>query len=251
MLRQQSAIVAISQEIGHELEELGIPPDRILRIPNGVDTVRFEPAEPDRRAAARRMLGVAPEARVAAFVGVLDGRKNVGWLLDEWRQWRASGPCPQALLLLAGPAGGDANDPLRARVEAVAADPGSGVRWVGTVNRVEDVYAAVDLVILPSVAEGMPNVLLEAMASGLPIAAVDTSGSREIVEAEPPVGWLVRAGDAAALRRCFAALTRPEELHAMGLAARVRATQRYAMSVISERYEEAYSRLAGGAERSR
>ena len=245
LLQRQSGIVAISSEIAAELKDLGIRADRILRIPNGVDTNRFRPASRDERARARALLGIAPSTRVVLFVGILSQRKNVDWLLDQWGQWRAS-PERQgdSLLVLAGPASTEDAGRLEARVKRLTADAVAAVRWLGAVERVEQVYAAADLVVLPSVAEGMPNVLLEAMACGLPAAAADSSGCRDLLQGASPLGWLFAPGDSEALQACLGDLGAAERLVLMGAAARQRMETHFSIPAVAAQYVDAYRRLS-------
>ena len=246
LLRRQTGIVAISTEIATELDGLGIPGDRVLRIPNGVDTGRFRPASVEERARVRGSLGIPASTRVVLFVGMLSRRKNVDWLLDQWARWRASGAgSGDTLLLLAGPPSSEEGDKLEARVRGLTADPAAGVRWVGAVRRTEETYAAADLVILPSTAEGMPNVLLEAMACGLPSAAAESGGCRDLLQGHPSPGWLFAPGDGEALLECLANLGAAARLGEMGAAARRRAEAVYSIPVIAGQYEYAYRRLTG------
>jgi glycosyltransferase involved in cell wall biosynthesis len=177
---------------------------------------------------------------------MLSLRKGVDWLLDQWALWRASGDgLSDSLLLLAGPPSGEDAGKLQARVTRLTADPAAGVRWLGAVERVEEVYAAGDLLVLPSVAEGMSNVLQEAMSSGLPTAAAESSGCRDLLQGPPTLGWLFAPGDGAALRACLADLGAVERLRQMGVEARRRVETLFSIAAIAAQYEAAYRRLAG------
>jgi glycosyltransferase involved in cell wall biosynthesis len=241
LLRRQSAIIAISSEIRAELRELGVSSDRIRQIPNGVDTERFRPADEARRRSARSALRLEPDRPVALFVGILNARKNVHWLLDRWE---ARSDRTAVTLVLAGPASEDPNDSIRQRVERMSADEGSGVQWIGVQERVEDVYAAADLLILPSEAEGMPNVVLEAMAAGVPSLVTDGSGIRDLMGTVEQTMLPIRFGDADAFDEAITLLTKElPGLRAVGAAARRRAEEVFSLDSVALRYRDLYEEL--------
>lgn len=240
LLRRQSAIVAISSEIRAELLALGVAPHRVQSIPNGVDTRRFQPSSRESVAARRAELGISPDMPVVLFVGILNARKNVNWLLDRWLAWPGH---ERAQLLLAGPAPEGEMD-LRRRAERLTEERSSGVRWLGPVERIEALYPVADLLVLPSHAEGLPNVALEAMASGVPVALTDGSGARDVLGPSADGGFLVAHGDVQALEAVFNRLHQsPASLRAAGVAARRRMAQEFAIDRIAGRYVELYESL--------
>jgi glycosyltransferase involved in cell wall biosynthesis len=242
--------VAVSSEIREELLALGISPASIRHIPNGVDTGRFRPADAGRRARARRGLGLPTDGAVVAFVGVMNPRKNVGAILDGWERWRRS-RSGGATLVLAGPASGDPSDPLRRRLESLSATAESGVRWLGPLEEVTDVYAASDLFVLPSKGEGMANVVLEAMASGIPCAVAEGSGSRDLLGARDDAGWILEGPPEIALARVFDLLvSSPDRVSSMGETARRRAEAEFSFGSVASAYVALYRELAAEGRRS-
>jgi glycosyltransferase involved in cell wall biosynthesis len=245
LLRRQSAIIAISSEIHEELRDLGIAESIIRSIPNGVDTARFQPAGDEQRRSAKEHLGISGDEPVALFVGILNRRKNVHWLLNRWQARREMG---RGTLLLVGPASEDRTDSIRQRVERLNVDPASGVRWMGVRERVEEVYAAADLLILPSEAEGMPNVVLEAMAAGVPSLVADGSGMRDLLGAENRTGIRVPFGDADRFDASLATLLEhPERLRSLGRQARERAVEVFSIDSVATKYRSLYAELLRGA----
>ena len=149
-----------------------VPADRAVIIPNGVEPDRL--SLPDRQA-ARRELGIGPDAPVALMVGRLCPQKGVDVLIEGAAMVPAGVEDVRVIIVGAGPI----EEQLRQRVAELGA--GSRIAIVGETDRVGLYYAACDLVVAPSRYEGMPYVLLEAMAAGRAVAAGLVSGMEEFV----------------------------------------------------------------------
>lgn len=240
MLRLVDAYVGTSHDLVEEFRASGLRRDRIHQIPNGVDTQRFQPPPTPRPQALRAAMGLPPDRQVALYVGVLDQRKNIRWLAEQWVRHHAFGT--GALLVAVGPQGrDDVGGALRARLSDLAREH---PQWFALRDFDADVtlyYQGADVLILPSYKEGMPNVVLEAMASGLPCVAARASGSRELI-AEGVTGCTYDPDDAQgladAVRRCLG----PEGA-GMGRRARCVAEDKYAIDHIAGQYEALYSRI--------
>ncbi|MCC8247766.1 glycosyltransferase [Saccharothrix luteola] len=154
---------------------------------NGVDVQRFRPGD---RAAARRRLGL-PDVPTAVCVGRLVPYKGQDQLLAAWPAVREQ--VPDALLVLVG------DGPMAERWRAACED--GSVWWWGHDDSVADFYAAADVVVLPSRAEGMALVPLEAMACGRSVVAFDVSGVRQSVG---EAGAVLSAGDVEGLAEAVA-----------------------------------------------
>jgi len=240
MLRRVDACVAISRDLVDEFRACGVLALDIHPIPNGVDTERFRPPAPGERQALRDALGLPDGVPVALYVGVLDRRKNIGWLAQQWVEHDAYGT--GALLLVAGPHSRDEVDAgLPAQIDALAAACPQRLRRLPFRADVAPLYRCVDLFVLPSLQEGLPNAVLEAMASGLPCVVTCASGSRELV-ADGVNGWGYAQGDAAALGAAVQACLGPAGA-AMGREARRIAQSRYGIAAVAQRYEHLYRAL--------
>lgn len=138
-----------------------VPADRIRLVPNGVDTEKFRPPDPSVRQRARARLGVAPEDFVIGAIGRLAPEKNFAIIP------RIAARLPGVRFLLAG------EGPCEAEIRSVleAERVGHAVQLVGRVDHREEFFSALDALLLPSLYEGLPMVLLEAMATGLPCVA--------------------------------------------------------------------------------
>ncbi|WNV88540.1 glycosyltransferase [Umezawaea sp. Da 62-37] len=153
---------------------------------NGVDTDRLRPGD---RAAARRGLGLEQNGPLAVCVGRLAALKGQDQLLSAWPEVLSRVPGARLVLV------GDGPDGHRWRAEHPVSEHGS-VRWWGHSDDPAPFYAAADVVVLPSRAEGMALVPLEAMASGRPVVAFDVGGVRQSVG---DAGAVVPAGDIGSL----------------------------------------------------
>lgn len=232
--------VAISNDLEQEFFRAGLPPERIHAVPNGVDTARFRPASTEERHALRRDLGLPFDRPVALSVGVFDQRKNIGWLMEEWVRHGAFGT--GGLLLAIGPQSrDDADGSFIGRLRLLAAENGHSLRVLDHADEIERYYRCADLFVLPSHGEGMPNVLLEAMASGLPCVATRVSGTVDLIS-EGKTGFMFNPGDAegfgVAVGRLLAALP-----GTIGANARQYIENNYSLQAVAGRYEALYRSL--------
>jgi glycosyltransferase involved in cell wall biosynthesis len=200
------------------------PRESVYVVPLGVET----PTPPTDRPWAREIFGYKPDMFVIGFVGRLDPCKDLGFLFEACA---AAQLPPNARLLIVG------DGPDRERLERLAIERGVNDRilWAGRLAEPHAAYAAMDLFVLPSVYEAFGNVVLEAMALGVPVIARRRSADprRPVLVANEELidhgqsGRLVDAHDpadlAAELRRLS---TQPMLLRAMGRQARFRSRDR-------------------------
>ena len=184
MLGRAAAAVAVSDEVAQGFLSLGVPPERVVRIPMGVDTDRFRPAEPGEQAALRARLGLPADRTLFAFVGRLSRAKGLPMLAGLWPGVVARHP--DAHLLLVGSGEGSFDD-CETEVREIAATAGVADRLTIT-GRTDDVppwLRATDAFLFPSDREGFGLVLLEAMATGLPVVTTAV-GAAPRSSATPP-----------------------------------------------------------------
>jgi teichuronic acid biosynthesis glycosyltransferase TuaC len=179
-------IITVSEALRTKLIELGVSPEKITTLRNGVDTDEFVFAD---RADARRAVAL-PDGLILLSVGNLIVSKGHHLVIEALRD------LTDAHLVIVG--GGE----YRAELERLAERLGVAqrVRFTGTLPPAEIVryYNAADLLLLASEREGMPNVVLEALSCGLPVLAADCGGVAEIVN-RPELGRLLRERNAAAI----------------------------------------------------
>ena len=240
MLRRIDAYIGISEDLVQEFRTGGLSPDKILHIPNGVDTGLFQPCPRDQRTALRERLGLPTDQPIALYVGVLDQRKNIEWLAEQWVRHQAFGT--NGLLLAVGPQSReDPDGALRGRLAALGETHPRLFALHDFSTDILAYYQGADALILPSLKEGLPNVVLEAMACGLPCVAARASGSRELIR-EGETGYTYAHGDVTemgeALHRCLSA-----EGIRLGEKAREVAQTQYSIEAVTDRYEALYEQL--------
>ena len=178
LVRKLSAIVSISNEITEELLSYGIPSEKIVRIPNGVDTELFHPVSQAEKYELRKILGYHDEDFVILFVGSITPRKQPHWIVDAVTCLLPNYPNVKVCFVGPNDRCGYARN-LKDRVmESKYKD---SFKFIGHQTQVSTFYQAADLYCLPSKQEGMPNSVLEASASGLPCIVGINSGADEII----------------------------------------------------------------------
>ena len=166
---------AVSRNLAQRYLDAGLPAERIQEIPNGVDVTRFFPATDTERRELRQRLGLPVDRPLILFVGVISPDKQPHVLLDAWAQLESRERLGSTLMFVG------ATDPRLFELEGRLAEQlqerlaqvadGDRVRFAGPTREIEHYYRAADLVVMPSIREGLPNVVLEAMACGLPVVA--------------------------------------------------------------------------------
>jgi glycosyltransferase involved in cell wall biosynthesis len=241
-------IVAISPAMVDSCRAAGIPDSKIERIPNGVDTERFAPVDPSARAALRARLRLPAGIPLVTFVGFWSREKGPHVLFDAWRRARQETGVDAALLFI-GSTNASHVEVDGAIVERVRGDIDrealrDRVYFVEETDEVPAYLQASDIFALPSSREGLPNALLEGMASGLPSVAVEISGVTDSVIETGLNGFLTPQDDVAALASILARWLRdPADRAAFGARARERMMQAFSLPRIAERYESLYRRL--------
>ncbi len=190
-LPRATRVVAVSRALADEAVALGALRDKVRIVLNGVDEELFHLRTPADRAAARRELGL-PDGPLAIYVGNL---KEVKGVLDLSAAWQhVIERVPEATLVVVG------DGPLQARVAASLAPFGERARMLGAqpLERIPLFMAASDVLVLPSHAEGTPNVVLEALACGRRVVATAVGGVPDVL-ARPELGVLAAAHDPRAL----------------------------------------------------
>jgi glycosyltransferase involved in cell wall biosynthesis len=225
----------ISQAAADRFIRERIVPQEILRVvPNGVDPEPFRQVPPEARHEVRRALGLGQEFAWLA-VGRFEIAKDYPNMLRAFARVRERHP--EAVLLLVG------RGSLQAETEALAEELklGAGVRFLGVRDDVPALVSAADGYVMSSAWEGMPMVLLEAAAGGLPIVTTRVGGNEEAVLDEE-TGFLAPPRDSEALAASMLRLMglTEAERRTLGERGREHVRMRYGLSKVADRWEDLY-----------
>ncbi|WP_423192320.1 glycosyltransferase [Cupriavidus sp. H18C2] len=210
--------------------------DRIVVVPNGIDVDRFRPA-PALRGAMRARLGISAGTRLALNVGRLVPEKAQALLLQAFA--RIDPVTLPVHLLIAG--GGPLQQALADQIASLGL--ASRVTLLGPRHDVPALLNAADTFVLSSDIEGLPMVLVEALASGCPVVATDAPGVREVLADQ---GTLVPRGDAGALSAAMdAALRQGRGSPSDEASRRAHVMGRFSIDAVARRWLAIYAGLAG------
>jgi lipopolysaccharide/colanic/teichoic acid biosynthesis glycosyltransferase len=230
------------EDIDTAVQEGICAPGKIDYIGNGIDVRRFDRAavDPARLDATRRELGLAPDEQVVGFVGRLVVEKGVLELFDAIRSLRRR--FPRVRLLMIGPVDVERAD----AIQAATADTygiGDVTVFTGYRHDMPELYALMNVCVLPSHREGMPRSPMEAASIGVPCVATAIRGCREVVR-EGETGWLVPVNDSPALAEGIGRiLADPAAATRMAAHARIIAREYFDERLVFERVKAAYDRL--------
>lgn len=224
-------VVAISANVRDFCRtQIGLPEEKLVLIPNGVELPEL-PLPTARE--ARAALGLPPDGLLLGAVSRLDPAKGIDVLLEALVQ------VEDASLVVVG------DGPQRAALETLAARLGLSARvhWAGFQQDAVRLLPAFDLFVQPSVYEGLPTTVMEAMAAGLPVVATAVGGTPEVV-VDGVTGRLVPPRDPAALAAAIHALLHdPDRRRTMGQAGRERVAQHFSVEQMVRRTERLYDEL--------
>lgn len=227
--------IALSRDLENYLEEkVGISDSRITQIYNGVDTEKFHPGKSEVTAFPRsgklvfgtvgRMQSVKDQTTLArAFIRLIE-------MAPQYRD--------QARLVMVG------EGPLRNEVARLIekADLADSVWLPGARDDIPEIMRSLDVFVLPSLAEGISNTILEAMASGLPVIATRVGGNPELVN-DGESGFLVPPADPEAMAQSMLRyLAEPALVARQGVSAKQSADERFSMQAMVESYLNVYDR---------
>jgi glycosyltransferase involved in cell wall biosynthesis len=226
------AYVAVTPSLSQvALENRECAPDKLRVIPNGIDTGIHAP-DPSARYRVRAELGIPEDAWLVGTVGRLAPEKDQGLLIDAMQELLGE----RCHLLIAG--AGSEMEALRVRAAAAARQ--QFIHLVGARDDIPTLLAALDLFVLTSRTEGLPLVLLEAMATGLPVLTTAVGGIPDLVE-HRVTGFLVPPHDLASLSKYLGWLSsRPHQAFEVANAGRQLVLARHTVSRMAQAYESLY-----------
>lgn len=237
LARLTDGVVGCGDEIAGALQSQGVPAERILSIPNGIDLQRFQGACGE---GVREEFDLGKKSIVLGMVGRLHMQKGHEVLFECLAAMSAAQRRDLACLVIGV---GELEQRLRARVEQLGL--GDTVIFTGSRTDVPRLVAALDLFVMPSLWEGLPIALLEAMASGRAVLC-SSVGSIPGVVHHGENGWLVEPGNAQELRDGLLALISDAGLRArLGARAREQVIVRFDVERTAMAYNRLHARAAG------
>lgn len=242
--RRAAWVTACSEDLRNRAVALGAHADRISVVPYGVDSDRFRP-DPRARAEGRATLGVADDVPLVFAFGRLARKKGFEYLIEAAALLRRDYPALRVVLA------GEGDLDARLRAQAAAAGVADCVQFLGVVphHMTPTLLAAADVGVAPSIhdeagnVDGLPNTVLEIMASGTPLVATPVGGIGAVA-ADGHTARIVPERDAGALAAAIAGLLRQPSLGtAIGRQAREVVCRDYSWARVAERFETIYERV--------
>ena len=230
-LRRVPAIAAVSETVAERLAAFGVHAPRVRVIPNGVDVARFSQAE----ATLRRELNLEGRKIIGTVTRLTPG-KGCDILLASLPSLFAQ--IPDAVAVLVGAGALDAE----LKGQAATLNIADRVFFTGARADMPAVYASFDVFVLPSLDEGMPISILEAMSAGTPVVATDVGAVPQLITGT--TGWLIPAGQTDPLTHALAeALANREEAQLRTTHARALVEAKYSARAMAQNYLRLYETL--------
>jgi glycosyltransferase involved in cell wall biosynthesis len=238
VLRRMDRVVCVSEGQARKVRAAGVPNHKITVIRNAIRAERFDAPHPEYRRRLEDLFPEPPEIIVGA-AGRLSPEKGFAHLVDAAAEVALAHSSVGFVLFGEGP--------LRNSLVRQIREKGLEGRFIlaGFRSDFDQYLPCLDLVVLPSFTEGLPNVALEALAVGVPVVATTVGGTPEVVE-DGLSGYLVPPGDSAALaRRISDVLASDAERQRMGLRGRQRIVKDFTFSTQAEHYLRLFAELTG------
>jgi glycosyltransferase involved in cell wall biosynthesis len=240
-------IVSLFQKNADHQIEFGAPANRVTIIPNGVDLSSFD----DHRRARQKLRAADPERRNVGFLGRVVAIKDIKTLLRAAAYVITEIPAAQFLIM--GPVDEDAEYAQHCRDLCRQLGIENRIEFTGPKN-LDEALPAVDVMVLPSISEGLPFVALEAFSADIPLVATDVGACRELVEGRQhrhadsgPAGIIVPVGEPVALGQAIARLLGDRALQdKLGATGRRRVETVYAEADVIAAYRGLYETLPAG-----
>jgi len=242
------AYVGITPQFKELYRVSGLPENRLKQIPNGVDTNWFRPVTAEQKAKLRVELGLPEKMKLIIFVGHFSREKCPDILLNAWLK-TVSKNYPHTGLIFIGSTNTN-NYEVDARLvediqELVDSHVNERVFFIERTHEIEKYYQAVDIFVLASLREGMPNALLEAMSSGLPVIVSRLEGITDWVVEDGVSGLLFTSDSEEELGEAMIRLMQDSSLaFRLSKAARQTIENRFSLQEVSLHYEKLYVDLS-------
>lgn len=226
-------IVAVSEEVKKDIIRYDkIEPSKVVVLPNGIDVERFNPK--GNFADIRKEFSIKQGAIVVGFIGRIVPAKGLQYLIDSIPYVNEEFKNIKLLII------GEGSIVARLHEQAKEKKVYDSIIFTGRRRDIPDILSCIDVFVMPSIAEGLPNALLEAMAMGKPIVATEVGGIPEVMK-NGVNGLLVPPRDPSALATAMKGLIGNDRLAAqMGDAARDLVLDKFSMRAIAQKWQTLY-----------
>jgi len=249
--RSADLYLSVSPALSRAYLDAGLPPSRLRQVCNAVETGRFRPPVAGEREALRRELGLPADLALVLFVGFFSRDKRPLLLYRAWSEIAAANARIGLVMIGATRSiHGEVETELAPDIRERAARAGLADRlfFVESTRTIEQYFRAADLYVLPSVREGLPIALIEAMATGLPCVATRLEGSTDVLLEDQVNGLLFEPDDEGALATAIGlVLNDPATAARLGAAARETALARYSIDKTAPAWLAAYEELSASS----
>jgi glycosyltransferase involved in cell wall biosynthesis len=227
----------VSDGLREQLLNLGLPSERIVALLNGVDTVRFSPGD---KGAARRELKLPENGLMLGVVGRFGPFKRHAMLINAFE--KLAQQHPDIHLLVVGGSGPEKDKIYQQAQSSTAKDR---IHLAGFQNNLPPFYRAMDVLVVPSINEGLSNAVLEAMACGVPVLANNTCGNGEVIRSSDE-GIVTDLNSEEKLRcELERVIAERSRLAAMGTRARESVIKSFSIDTMVYNYQRLYRQAAG------
>jgi glycosyltransferase involved in cell wall biosynthesis len=237
-MRAADCIIAISNALVLSCQQAGLPMEKVLPLPNGVDMERFHPAGPEKKLEFRKKYGLEKYSKVFLSAGQVEERKGYDFLIPAWDEIEPH--FPGSVLAIVGPENVETN-PYYVRLQGLVR-PDRPVVFLGRQTNMEEIMNMADCFLFCSRAEGFGNVLVEAAACGVPVVSTNIPNITEDILNEPAIGRIYHGAHPAGFAKEvveFMGLVQPR---AMAQAAE-RMSERYDIRKLAQRYLALYREI--------
>lgn len=233
IIKNAGVVIALTEDMKKEM--LKIYNRDIIVIPNGLDILRFKNISKEKN---RRLMNIANDEKIIIFVGRLHPVKGVEYLIEAMENIKQKNP--KIRLIIVGD--GSERDKLEQHVKKL--DLEKNVLFVGEIpnENIPKYLALADVLVLPSLKEGFPNIILEAMASDLPIVATNVGGIPEIIK-NGENGFLVEPKKSKAIAEKVLLLIENEKLRNMIIEKNKEDVKRYCWENVTDKLEKNYREM--------
>jgi len=224
-----------------------LPSNRLKQVPNGVDTDRFSPVTDQEKVKLRNQLGLPENIKLILFVGHFSREKCPDLLLTAWKRHVAE-TSPDSGIVFVGSTNPDhyeVDAELVSDIQQLAKPYiNKNIFFIERAHEIEKYYKTADMFILPSLREGLPNSLLEAMACGLPVIVSKLNGISDWIVKDGINGCIVPSSNMEKLGKAIIRiLVNKTDAYKFGLNGRIKVVENFSIDEVTKRYEKVYSQV--------